>query len=175
MRSRYAIIALAAAALGVWIAGAVAQGDYGANRCGSAPARAPKNPIGFTGTDGTGTALPGSASALAGRGRCHRGSGAGHGHHKRSGEHSRSRPEKVPRARHRPLSFTFSVRLRHGSAPGGDALLTPNGSRRTPQASALTAPESPISTSLRIAQAESLRSMPTAPVRDFCSRTTTAG
>jgi len=125
VRVRHAIIALAAAALGVWIAVAVAQGDLRGAGCGPS-ARAPKHPRGFTGTDETGTGLPGSASAME---PCRRSGGGGpkhHVHHSDSGtgppgqsDHGGQRGHGRRELRgHKPLTFTFSVRLGHGAGAG---------------------------------------------------------
>jgi hypothetical protein len=105
MRARQAIIALAAVALGVWIAVAVAQGDLRSDPCAGAPPRVPR---GFTG--GTGTGIEGARD-------CPRGT-TGHKRHEGSGEHGQSHRREVPRARHRRLTFIFSVRLRHGVTTG---------------------------------------------------------
>jgi hypothetical protein len=116
MGARQAMLALLAAAVGVWVAGAVAQGDFAGNGCPPSP-RAPRHPTGFTGTNGTGTALPGSASALASASGCRHGRPARHKRHEPSGEH-RQTPTDEPLVGRRPLSFTFSVRLRRSTAAG---------------------------------------------------------
>jgi hypothetical protein len=104
MRARHALIAVVAVALGVWIAVAVAQGDLSSSPC--APG-APRAPIGFTG--GTG----GTATGLGGASDCPRRT-TGHKRHHGSGERRQSHPRESPHAGRRPLTFVFSVRLRHG-------------------------------------------------------------
>jgi hypothetical protein len=111
MRAHHAMIAVAAVAFGVWIAVAVAQGDLSSSPCAWSP---PRHPVGFTGGTGTGIAGQHCPRRPTGHKR-HEGSGE---RHDGSGEHRRGHRREARRARHRRLTFFFSVRVRHGLTTG---------------------------------------------------------